>query len=165
MAEKLYDVILDEIDSSSNKIADDLYCGAGSISLFLAQKVKFVYAFDIIVSSIENAEENALYNKVENVDFKVANLDTYFDNHRLSGRPKPDIVVVDPPRSGMHKKMTSFLPRLQAKKIIYVSCNPTTQARDAQILLDKGYALEKLTIVDMFPHTPHIESVGIFTKK
>ena len=65
----------------------------------------------------------------------------------------------------MHKKMTSFLPRLQAKKIIYVSCNPTTQARDAQILLDKGYALEKLTIVDMFPHTPHIESVGIFTKK
>ena len=60
--------------------------------------------------------------------------------------------------------MTSFLPRLQAKKIIYVSCNPTTQARDAQILLDKGYDLEKLTIVDMFPHTPHIESVGIFTK-
>ena len=165
MAEKLYDVILDEVDSSSNEIAYDLYCGAGSISLFLAQKVKFVYAFDIIVSSIENAEENALYNNIENVDFKVANLDTYFDNHRLSGRPKPDIVVVDPPRSGMHKKMTSFLPRLQAKKIIYVSCNPTTQARDAQILLDKGYDLEKLTIVDMFPHTPHIESVGIFTKK
>ena len=71
MAEKLYDVILDEIDSSSNKIAYDLYCGAGSISLFLAQKVKFVYAFDIIVSSIENAEENALYNKVENVDFNL----------------------------------------------------------------------------------------------
>tara|TARA_B100001250_G_scaffold36495_2_gene29255 strand:+ start:3378 stop:4775 length:1398 start_codon:yes stop_codon:yes gene_type:complete len=164
MAEKLYEVILDGANLKGEEIAYDLYCGTGSISLFLAQKAKFVYGFDIIVSSIENAEQNAIINNIENVEFNVANLDKYFINNKSSRYPKPNVVIVDPPRSGMHKKMTQYLPKLNAETIVYVSCNPSTQARDTKILQLNGYDLVKLTIVDMFPHTPHIETVGIFKK-
>lgn len=164
MAEKLYEVILDGANLKGEEIAYDLYCGTGSISLFLAQKAKFVYGFDIIVSSIENAEQNAIINNIENVEFNVANLDKYFNNNKSSRYPKPNVVIVDPPRSGMHKKMTQYLPKLNAETIVYVSCNPSTQARDTKILQLNGYDLVKLTIVDMFPHTPHIETVGIFKK-
>ena len=164
MAEKLYEVILDGANLKGEEIAYDLYCGTGSISLFLAQKAKFVYGFDIIVSSIENAEQNAIINNIENVEFNVANLDKYFNNNKSSRYPKPNVVIVDPPRSGMHKKMTQYLPKLNAETIVYVSCNPSTQARDTKILQLNGYDLVKLTVVDMFPHTPHIETVGIFKK-
>jgi len=164
MAEKLYEVILDGANLKGEEIAYDLYCGTGSISLFLAQKAKFVYGFDIIVSSIENAEQNAIINNIENVEFNVANLDTYFNNNKSSRYPNPNVVIVDPPRSGMHKKMTQYLPKLKPETIIYVSCNPSTQARDTKILQSNGYDLRKLTVVDMFPHTPHIETVGIFKK-
>ena len=164
MAEKLYEVILDGANLKGEEIAYDLYCGTGSISLFLAQKAKFVYGFDIIVSSIENAEQNAIINNIENVEFNVANLDKYFNNNKSSRYPKPNVVIVDPPRSGMHKKMTQYLPKLKAETIVYVSCNPSTQARDTKILQSNGYDLIKLTVVDMFPHTPHIETVGIFKK-
>ena len=164
MAEKLYDVILNSANLKGDEIVYDLYCGAGSISLFLARKAKFVYGFDIIVSSIENAEQNAIINNIENIDFSVANLDSYFERKKSKNLPSPDIVIVDPPRSGMHKKMTEYLPKFRAKKIIYVSCNPSTQARDAQILKSHAYELKKLTVVDMFPHTPHVETVGVFEK-
>ena len=164
MAEKLYDVILDSANLSGNEIVYDLYCGAGSISLFLARKAKFVYGFDIIVSSIENAEQNAIINNIENIDFNVANLDSFFQKNKSNKFPRPDLVIVDPPRAGMHKKMTEYLPKLNAKKIVYVSCNPSTQARDTQILQSNNYELKKLTVVDMFPHTPHVETVGIFEK-
>ena len=76
-----------------------------------------------------------------------------------------DVIVVDPPRAGMHKFMTNYLPRFEAKKIVYISCNPTTQARDTEVLQQNGYQLKNLTMVDMFPHTPHVETVGIFEKK
>ncbi|RCL90397.1 23S rRNA (uracil(1939)-C(5))-methyltransferase RlmD [bacterium] len=164
MAEKLYDVILDSANLSGNEIVYDLYCGAGSISLFLARKAQFVYGFDIIVSSIENAEQNAIINNIENIDFNVANLDSFFQKNKSNKFPRPDLVIVDPPRAGMHKKMTEYLPKLNAKKIVYVSCNPSTQARDTQILQSNNYELKKLTVVDMFPHTPHVETVGIFEK-
>ena len=164
MAEKLYDVILDSANFTGNEIVYDLYCGAGSISLFLARKAKFVYGFDIIVSSIENAEQNAIINNIENIDFNVANLDSFFQKNKSNKFPRPDLVIVDPPRAGMHKKMTEYLPKLNAKKIVYVSCNPSTQARDTQILQSNNYELKKLTVVDMFPHTPHVETVGIFEK-
>ena len=78
--------------------------------------------------------------------------------------PKPDVIFIDPPRAGMHKFMTNYLPKFEAKKIIYISCNPSTQARDTEILQNKGYSLKNLTVVDMFPHTPHIESVGVFQR-
>ena len=164
MAEKLYDVILDSANLNGDEIVYDLYCGAGSISLFLAKRAKFVYGFDIIVSSIENAEQNAVINNIQNINFKVADLDSFFYTSKSNKYPSADVVIVDPPRAGMHKKMTEYLPKIGAKKIIYVSCNPSTQARDSQILKSNNYKLEKLTVVDMFPHTPHVETVGVFKK-
>jgi 23S rRNA (uracil1939-C5)-methyltransferase len=131
----------------------------------LAQKAKEVHGFEVIVSSVEDATRNAIRNGIGNAKFHVANLDNFFKFGVGKKYPKPDVVVVDPPRAGMHKFMTNYLPKFEAKKIVYISCNPTTQARDTEILQMKGYALKRLAMVDMFPHTPHIETVGIFHKK
>ena len=165
MAEKLYQTALDGAELSGKEVVFDLYCGTGSISLFLAQKAKEVHGFEVIVSSVEDATRNAIRNGIGNAKFHVANLDNFFKFGVGKKYPKPDLVVVDPPRAGMHKFMTNYLPKFEAKKIVYISCNPTTQARDTEILQMKGYALKRLTMVDMFPHTPHIETVGIFHKK
>ena len=165
MAEKLYQTALDGAELSGEEVVFDLYCGTGSISLFLAQKAKEVHGFEVIVSSVEDATRNAIRNGIGNAKFHVANLDNFFKFGVGKKYPKPDVVVVDPPRAGMHKFMTNYLPKFEAKKIVYISCNPTTQARDTEILQMKGYALKRLTMVDMFPHTPHVETVGIFHKK
>ncbi|MGY8780108.1 MAG: 23S rRNA (uracil(1939)-C(5))-methyltransferase RlmD [Fidelibacterota bacterium] len=165
MAEKLYQTALDGAELSGKEVVFDLYCGTGSISLFLAQKAKEVHGFEVIVSSVEDATRNAIRNGIGNAKFHVANLDNFFKFGVGKKYPKPDVVVVDPPRAGMHKFMTNYLPKFEAKKIVYISCNPTTQARDTEILQMKGYALKRLAMVDMFPHTPHIETVGIFHKK
>jgi len=165
MAEKLYQTALDGAKLTGKEIVFDLYCGTGSISLFLAQKAKEVHGFEVIVSSVEDATRNAVLNGVGNAFFHIANLDNFFKFGVGKKYPKPDVIVVDPPRAGMHKYMTNYLPRFEAKKIIYISCNPTTQARDTEILQQNGYKLKSLTMVDMFPHTPHVETVGIFEKK
>ena len=165
MAEKLYQTALKGAELTGKEVVFDLYCGTGSISLFLAQKAKEVHGFEVIVSAVEDATRNAVRNGIGNVKFHVANLDNFFKYGKIKKYPKPDVVVVDPPRAGMHKSMTSYLPRFEAEKIVYVSCNPTTQARDTEILQRKGYSLKRLTMVDMFPHTPHVETVGIFHKK
>ncbi|MBT4148857.1 MAG: 23S rRNA (uracil(1939)-C(5))-methyltransferase RlmD [Candidatus Marinimicrobia bacterium] len=165
MAEKLYQTALESAKLTGKEIVFDLYCGTGSISLFLAQKAKEVHGFEVIVSSVEDATRNAVRNGVGNAFFHVANLDNFFKFGVGKKYPKPDVIVVDPPRAGMHKFMTNYLPRFEAKKIIYISCNPTTQARDTEVLQQNGYQLKSLTMVDMFPHTPHVETVGIFEKK
>ena len=164
MAEKLYETALAGADLNGEEVVYDLYSGTGSISLFLAQKAKEVHGFEVIVSAVEDATRNAVNNQIGNVKFHVANLDNFFKFSKGKKYPKPDIIVVDPPRAGMHKFMIDYLPKFEAKKIIYISCNPTTQARDTEVLLQKGYELKRLTLVDMFPHTPHIETVGIFQK-
>ncbi|MEA1880991.1 MAG: 23S rRNA (uracil(1939)-C(5))-methyltransferase RlmD [Candidatus Marinimicrobia bacterium] len=165
MAEKLYQTALDGAELSGEEVVFDLYCGTGSISLFLAQKAQEVHGFEVIVSAVEDATRNAVRNGVGNVKFHIANLDNFFKFGVGKNYPKPDVVVVDPPRAGMHKFMTNYLPKFKAEKIVYVSCNPTTQARDTEILSMKGYKLKRLTMVDMFPHTPHVETVGIFQKR
>jgi len=162
---KLYQEVEKAAQLTGNEVIFDLYCGTGTIGLFLAKKAKEIYGFEVIRSSLEDAEKNAEKNKVENIFFLKSNLDTFFKSGQLSRKiPKPDVVIVDPPRAGMHPDMTNYLHKFKAKKIIYVSCNPTTQARDAKILAEKGYAIEKATMVDMFPHTPHIETVILFSK-
>ena len=143
----------------------DLYCGTGTIGLYLARQAKEVYGFEVIRSALDDADKNADRNDINNAQFLKANLDTFFKSGQLPKRiPKPDIVIVDPPRAGMHPDMVQYLPKLNAKKIVYVSCNPTTQARDAKILAEKGYNINRAVMVDMFPHTPHIETVVSFSK-
>jgi len=170
-AEKLYDEVLEGANLTGNETVYDLYCGTGSISLFLAQKAKNVYGFEMISSSVEDAQQNAVKNDIENAHFFKANLDTYFKGFvsfsnftKKYDISKPDILVIDPPRAGMHETMVKYIPKFGANRIVYVSCNPTTQARDLSILQLKGYKLTKTTVVDMFPHTPHIETVAVLEK-
>jgi len=163
--ERLYKEVEKAAGLSGNEIIYDLYCGTGTIGLFLSKKAKGVYGFEVIRSALEDAEKNARRNQINNVEFLKANLDTFFKSGQLPKRiPKPDIVIVDPPRAGIHPDMVQYLPKLKAEKIIYVSCNPTTQARDAKVLNEKGYKIKNGVMVDMFPHTPHIETVVLFTK-
>ena len=161
---KLYQEVEKASNLSGDEVIFDLYCGTGTIGLFLAKKAKEVYGFEVIRSSLEDAEKNAEKNKIENIFFLKSNLDTFFKSGQLSKKiPKPDVVIIDPPRAGMHPDMANHLHKFRAKKIVYVSCNPTTQARDSKILISKGYNIDKAVMVDMFPHTPHIETVVSFS--
>ena len=163
--EILYQEIQDATNLKGDEILYDLYCGTGTIGLYLSKKAKKVFGFEVIRSALDDAEKNAVRNNISNIVFVKANLDTFFKSGQLPKRvPKPDVMVVDPPRAGMHEDMTNYLPKLGAKKIIYASCNPTTQARDAKILNAYGYRIISSTMVDMFPHTPHIETVMLFSK-
>ena len=163
--EILYQEIKDVMNLKGDEILYDLYCGTGTIGLYLSKKAKKVFGFEVIRSALDDAEKNAVRNNISNIVFVKANLDTFFKSGQLPKRvPKPDVIVVDPPRAGMHEDMTNYLPKLGAKKIIYASCNPTTQARDAKILNAYGYRIISSTMVDMFPHTPHIETVMLFSK-
>lgn len=171
-AEELYQAVMDGAELSGKETVYDLYCGTGSISLFLAQKAKEVYGFEMIASAVEDAARNAAANDIDNVQFFKANLDTYFKGFVSFSNftkkfkiSKPDVIVLDPPRAGMHEDFVRYLPKFGAKKIVYVSCNPTTQARDLKILFVKGYKLTKATMIDMFPHTPHIETVVVLENK
>ena len=150
---------------TGKEVVYDLYCGTGSIALYLSKNANVVYGFEVIRSSLENAEKNAVINNIDNVHFLKANLDTFFKTGQLPRKvPKPDVVIVDPPRAGMHPDMSGYLHKLKPKKIVYVSCNPTTQARDAQVLTENGYKIKNTVMVDMFPHTPHIETVMLLSK-
>jgi len=163
--EVLYQEVENALELKGDEIIYDLYCGTGTIGLYLSQKAKEVFGFEVIRSALDDAEKNADRNQISNVHFLKANLDTFFKSGQLPRRiPKPDAIIVDPPRAGMHQDMANYLPKLRAKKIVYVSCNPTTQARDAKILCDHGYDIVNSTMVDMFPHTPHIETVMLFSK-
>jgi len=163
--EVLYEEVEKALDLKGDEIIYDLYCGTGTIGLYLSKNAKEVYGFEVIRSALDDAEKNADRNDISNVNFLKANLDTFFKSGQLPNRiPRPDVIIVDPPRAGMHQDMVNYLPRLKAKKIVYVSCNPTTQARDARILNEHGYQIKGAAMVDMFPHTPHIETVMLFSK-
>ena len=163
--EVLYEEVEKALDLKGDEIIYDLYCGTGTIGLYLSKNAKEVYGFEVIRSALDDAEKNADRNDISNVHFLKANLDTFFKSGQLPNRiSRPDVIIVDPPRAGMHQDMVNYLPRLKAKKIVYVSCNPTTQARDARILNEHGYQIKGAAMVDMFPHTPHIETVMLFSK-
>ena len=163
--EVLYKEVEEALELRGDEIIYDLYCGTGTIGLYLSSSAKQVFGFEVIRSALDDAEKNADRNQITNTQFLKANLDTFFKTGQLPNRiPKPDAIVIDPPRAGMHQDMANYLPKLKAKKIVYVSCNPTTQARDARILNDHGYKIKSSTMVDMFPHTPHIETVMLFSK-
>ena len=161
----IYQAVLEGAKLTGKENVYDLYCGTGSISLFLAKNAKEVHGFELITSAVEDATRNAMTNLITNVRFHKANLDFFFKKGKShKDLSVPDVIVIDPPRAGMHKDMVNALPRFDAKRLVYVSCNPTTQSRDVALLIENGYGLKKLTMVDMFPHTPHIETVGILEK-
>ncbi len=158
-AEKLYNVVKEIAALTGNEIVFDLYCGTGSIGIFLSKGAKKIIGVDVIEDAIDDAMENAMLNEIAHASFFCGDVievckDEFFDLH---GRP--DVVIVDPPRAGLHTKLIAKLIEIRSPKIVYVSCNVATQARDLQ-LLNEMYAVEKLQPVDMFPHTHHIECVA-----
>ncbi len=170
-AEKLYTVIAAHLDTKSEVIYD-LYSGTGSISLYLSEYAEKVVGFELIESAVKDSEENALLNGVKNVQFIRTDLLDFFkarvpiaggkeilENFASRDIPKPNVIVLDPPRSGLHPKIAANLHLLGAEKIIYVSCNPATQARDVKEIVCHGYVPVRSQPVDMFPQTYHIENV------
>ena len=162
--EKLYKIARDFAEFRGDEILYDLYCGTGSTSIFMAQQVKQVYGFEVVPPAVEDAVRNAVSNGIINCRFFPANLDKFFRKSSiLSEIEPPDIVFLDPPRAGMHPKLVNDVVDMSPEKIVYISCNPSTQARDVALLSEKGFKLKNLAMVDMFPHTPHIETVALLT--
>jgi len=162
-AEKLYGLALQFAELKGDEIVYDLYSGAGTIAIYIFKFAKEVYGFESVESSIFDAKENLQINNVENVKFIQADLYKSF-LPTLSEIPKPDVIILDPPRSGMHKNTVADVIKLSPQKIVYVSCNPATQARDIKMMADEGYKLIKIRPVDMFPHTFHIENVALLLR-
>ncbi|KAF3624868.1 putative 11S globulin subunit beta-like [Capsicum annuum] len=167
-ADILYKLIEDcaFLKGDGSEIVLDLFCGTGTIGLTLAQRVKHVYGFEVVAQAVSDARQNATLNCINNATFIEGDLNKV-DATFASNLPKPDIVITDPNRPGMHIKLIKFLLKLRASRIIYVSCNPATCARDLNYLcygvpeqnMEGHYRLSSLQPVDMFPHTPHIECV------
>ena len=161
----MYQTALDFADLKGNKIVYDLYSGAGTIAIYVSDKAKKVYAFESVESAIDDAKVNVELNNISNVKFFSADLYKSFlpivDKYNI---PKPDVIIIDPPRSGMHPTTVNDVITLSPEKIVYVSCNPTTQARDIKLMVETGYKLIKIRPVDMFPHTFHIENVVLLKK-
>jgi len=157
-AEKLYQVTRDFAELTGKEVVYDLYCGTGSIGIFCSKKAKKIIGVEVVAEAIEDAKVNALMNNLTDTAFFAGDVidicdDVFFDTHG-----KADVIITDPPRAGMHEKLVRKLLEMEAPTIVYVSCNPATQARDLGLLSEK-YTVTKIQPVDMFPHTLHIENV------
>jgi 23S rRNA (uracil1939-C5)-methyltransferase len=163
MAEKLYAVAAEQAGLSGSERVFDLYCGIGTIGLSMAKRAGEVWGLEIVPEAIADAEANAERNGIANARFLAAGARTGV-RPLIERAGKPDVVVVDPPRAGLSKKIVRRLLECEAKRIVYVSCNPTTLAPNAAQIVEAGYALRRVKPVDMFPQTPHIECVALLEK-
>lgn len=161
--EVLYGKALEYAKLTGNETVFDAYCGTGTITLFLSQKAKKVYGVEIIPQAIENANINAKENGVDNVEFFVGESEVVIPDLINKG-VKADVVVVDPPRKGCDVKLLNAITNINAKRIVYVSCDPSTLARDLAVLEENGYKTIEVQPVDMFPQTAHIENVALLLK-
>lgn len=160
--EILYAEALKSAALTGNENVIDAYCGIGSISLCLAKDAKHVYGVEIVPEAIEDAKENAIINGLENTTFEAGPAEVVIPNWYKQGITA-DVICVDPPRKGCDEKLLNTLLKMKPRRIVYVSCNPATLARDARVLVDGGYKLEDVQPVDMFPQTTHVEVVTAFT--
>ncbi|MDQ3140838.1 MAG: 23S rRNA (uracil(1939)-C(5))-methyltransferase RlmD [Bacteroidota bacterium] len=158
-AVRLYDLVKSYAALKGNEIVYDLYCGVGSIGIFLAREAKFIIGVEEIAEAIEDAKQNAQLNKLTNCHFVHGDAKNIFNEELIARFGRPDVLILDPPRVGLHSDLILQILEIKADRIVYVSCNPATQARDVSLLLEK-YDLVKIRPVDMFPHTNHIESVA-----
>jgi len=157
-AYELYKITRDFASLTGNEIVYDLYTGTGTIAQFIAKNTLKVIGIEAVPDAIAAAKENAKRNNVENTEFYVGDMAKVFDQTFIETHGKPDVIITDPPRDGMHKKVVEQLLAIEAEKIVYVSCNSATQARDLAIL-DSKYKVVKTQAVDMFPQTHHVENV------
>lgn len=162
--EVLYNKALEYAELTGKETVFDAYCGTGSITLFLSQKAKKVYGVEIVEPAIINARENAKMNNVSNTEFFVGKSEEVIPKLIKEG-VKADVIVVDPPRKGCDIKLLKAIGETKPERVVYVSCDPSTLARDLKILDELGYKTEKVQPVDMFPQTAHIENIAKLVRK
>lgn len=161
----LYEKALEYAQLNGNETVWDLYCGIGTISLFLAQKAKQVYGVEIVREAIDDAKLNAKMNGFSNAEFFVGKAEEVLPREYEKNGVYADVIVVDPPRKGHDGKLLDTMVEMAPKRIVYVSCDPATLARDVKILDKKGYQVEKVSVVDQFSHSGHVETVCLLTRK
>lgn len=163
--EKLYKLALEYAGLTGSEIVWDLYCGIGTISLFLAQQAKQVYGVEIVPEAIVDAKKNAEINNITNAEFFVGKAEEVLPQKYEEENIYADVIVVDPPRKGCEESLLATMVQMQPKRIVYVSCDSATLARDLKYLCKNGYELEKVRGVDQFGHSVHVESICLLTKK
>lgn len=163
-AYELYKVTRDFADVSENDIVYDLYTGTGTIANFIAKRCKHVVGVEYVPDAIEDAKVNSTFNEIDNTSFFAGDMKDILTDAFVQENGQPDVIITDPPRAGMHEGVIKVILNAAPAKVVYVSCNPATQARDLQ-LLDEKYKVTRVQPVDMFPHTHHIENVVLLEKK
>ena len=163
-AYNLYKITRDFAGLTGNELVYDLYTGTGTIAQFVAKNALKVIGVESVPDAISAAKENAVLNKIDNVDFFVGDMKTVFNTEFIETHGHPDVIITDPPRDGMHKDVVAQILKITPEKIVYVSCNSATQARDLA-LLDSVYKISKTQAVDMFPQTHHVENVVLLEKR
>lgn len=161
---KLYRLTREFAGLSGEETVYDLYTGTGTIACFIAGQAKKVIGIENVPEAINDAKENARNNHLDNIHFFTGDMKDVLTPAFIAGQEKPDIIIVDPPRAGLHPDVVKTIIDAEAQKIVYVSCNPATQARDISLLLEK-YKVEKAQPVDMFPHTHHVENIALLALK
>lgn len=161
-AYQLYKLTRDFADLSGNEIVYDLYTGTGTIANFVASNAKKVVGIEYVPEAIEDAKINSASNNIENTVFYAGDMKDILNDDFIKENGQPDVMIVDPPRAGMHEGVVNTILKTNVPKIVYVSCNSATQARDLNIL-DQKYTIEKVQPVDMFPHTHHVENIVLMT--
>ena len=163
-AYELYKIARNFAELTGSEIVYDLYTGTGTIAQFIAKKAHKVIGIESVPEAIADANENAKLNNIKNVAFYVGDMAKIFTDDFINNHEHPDVIITDPPRNGMHKKVVEQLLKIAAEKIVYISCNSATQARDLA-LLDTTYKIVKTQAVDMFPQTHHVENVVLLKKR
>ena len=162
--ERLYEVVRDFADLRGEENVYDLYCGTGTIGIFVSPGARRVTGIELVEEAVEDARENARCNEIEQAGFLCGDVTALCNQGLFSVHGHPDVVIADPPRAGMTGKLIGTLLEIPADRIIYVSCNPATQARDLRLLSEK-YRVDKVQPLDMFPHTQHIENVVLLERR
>jgi len=162
--ERLYQVAREFAELTGSQTVYDLYCGTGSIGIFVSRLAARIIGVEVISEAIEDARENAALNNIPHARFFAGDVSDICNDEFFSAEGTPDVIITDPPRAGMHEKLVRKILDMEAPVVVYVSCNPATQARDLQ-LLDEKYVVTKVQPVDMFPHTHHIENVVQLKKR
>ncbi|MGL1889052.1 MAG: 23S rRNA (uracil(1939)-C(5))-methyltransferase RlmD [Reichenbachiella sp.] len=163
-AKVLYDKTLEFADLKGHELVYDLYTGTGTIANYCANKVKKVIGIESVEDAIRDAFVNAKVNNIENTDFYAGDMKDVLNDKFVQTHGQPDVIITDPPRAGMHEDVVDMILKLSAEKVVYVSCNPATQARDLA-LMDQDYKVEKIQPIDMFPHTHHVENIVLLRKR
>ncbi len=161
---QLYKMTRDLAGLTGNEIVYDLYTGTGSIAAFVSHQCKKVIGVEYVEDAIADAKYNAQLNGIENMQFFAGDMKDVFTSNFIAQHGKPDVIITDPPRAGMHEAVIQRILESGARKVVYVSCNPATQARDL-LLMSEKYEVQKIQPVDMFPHTAHVENIALLTLK